>query len=244
MSATEKRSALVTGSSRGIGKAIALSLAKDGFHVVINCRKSGDAADEVLVEIKKSGGSAELLCFDVADRGASGVVAAWMEAHGPFYVLVNNAGIHLDSLLVWMKFEDWQNVMDTNLTGFYNVTRPVVKEMMQKRAGRIINIVSTSGQSGLAGQVNYSAAKAGLIGATKALASEIAKRGITVNAVSPGFIETAMLDGLPLEKVIEHIPLGRLGKPEEVAAVVSFLCSPMAGYITGGVIPVNGGIYL
>jgi len=240
----EKQTALITGSSRGIGKAIAISLAKDGFHVVINCRKSGSASDEVLEEIKKAGGSAELLCFDVADRKSSDVVASWMEVHEPFYVLVNNAGIHSDSLMALMKFEDWQNVIDTNLTGFYNVTWPVVKEMMQKKKGRVVNIVSTSGQSGLGGQVNYSAAKAGLIGATKALALEIAKRGITVNAVSPGFISTYMLDGLPLDKMIEKIPLGRLGTPDEVAAVVSFLCSPMAGYITGGVIPVNGGIYL
>jgi 3-oxoacyl-[acyl-carrier protein] reductase len=158
--------------------------------------------------------------------------------------LVNNAGIRSDSLMAMMPFEDWQRVLDTNLTGFYNITRPVVKGMMLKKQGRVVNIVSTSGQSGLPGQVNYSAAKAGLIGATKALAAETAKRGITVNAVSPGFIATAMLDGLSLDKVMEQIPLGRLGTPEEVAAVVSFLCSPIAGYITGAVIPVNGGIYL
>ena len=240
----EKLTALVTGSSRGIGKAIAISLAKDGYHVVINCRESTSASSDVLEEIRKNGGSAELLCFDVADKKSSEVVVAWMKENGSLHILVNNAGIHSDSLMAMMKLEDWQNVIDTNLTGFYNVTQPVVKEMMQKRKGRIVNIVSTSGQSGLAGQVNYSAAKAGLIGATKALATEIAKRGITVNAVSPGFIATAMLDGLPLEKMIEQIPLGRIGTPEEVAAVVSFLCSPIAGYITGAVIPVNGGIYL
>jgi 3-oxoacyl-[acyl-carrier protein] reductase len=240
----EKQTALVTGASRGIGKAIALSLAQDGFHVVVNCRKSGSASDEVLDEIKKGGGSAELLCFDVADRKSGEVVAAWMKTRGAFYILVNNAGIHSDSLMGLMKFEDWQKVMDTNLTGFYNVTHPIVKEMMRERKGRIVNIASTSGQSGLAGQVNYSAAKAGLIGATKALASEIAKRGITVNAVSPGFIATSMLDGFAVDKMVEKIPLGRLGTPEEVAGVVSFLCSPTAGYITGAVIPVNGGIYL
>jgi len=240
----EKQTALVTGASRGIGKAIALSLAQDGFHVVVNCRQSGSASDGVLNEIKKAGGSAELLCFDVSDKASSEVVAAWMEAHGPFYILVNNAGIHSDSLMAMMKFEEWQNVIDTNLMGFYHITRPVVKEMMQKREGRIVNIASTSGQAGLAGQVNYSASKAGLIGATKALAVEIAKRGITVNAVSPGFIATSMLEGLPLNEIVEQIPLGRLGRPEEVAAVVSFLCSPSAGYITGAVIPVNGGVYL
>jgi 3-oxoacyl-[acyl-carrier protein] reductase len=240
----EKQTALVTGASRGIGKAIALSLAQDGFHVVLNCRKNGTAADEVLEEIEKAGGSAELLCFDVADRTASATLAAWMKTHGAFYILVNNAGIHLDSLMGLMKFEDWKTVMDTNLNGFYNVTQPIVKEMMRERKGRIVNIASTSGQSGLAGQVNYSAAKAGLIGATKALASEIAKRGITVNAVSPGFIGTSMLEGLSVDKMIEQIPLGRLGTPDEVAGVVSFLCSARAGYITGAVIPVNGGIYL
>jgi len=240
----EKQTALVTGASRGIGRAIALSLARDGFHVVINCRQSGSASDGVLEEIKKAGGSAEFLCFDVSDRASGDLVSAWIEVHGPFYILVNNAGIRSDSLMAMMPFEDWQRVLDTNLTGFYNITRPVVKEMMLKKQGRVVNIVSTSGQSGLPGQVNYSAAKAGLIGATKALAAETAKRGITVNAVSPGFIATAMLDGLSLDKVIEQIPLGRLGTPEEVAAVVSFLCSPIAGYITGAVIPVNGGIYL
>jgi 3-oxoacyl-[acyl-carrier protein] reductase len=143
-----------------------------------------------------------------------------------------------------MKEEEWSSVIDTNLNGFYNITRPVIKEMLLKRAGRVINIVSTAGQAGIAGQVNYSAAKAGVIGATKALAAEVAKRGVTVNAVAPGFIATGMLDGLPLEKIVKKIPAGRLGKPEEVAAVVSFLCSPAAGYITGAVIPVNGGIYM
>ncbi len=240
----EKLKALVTGASRGIGKAIALSLARDGFHVVVNCRKQGTVSDEVLEEIKKSGGSAELLCFDVADPASSGTIADWMKIHGAFYILVNNAGIHLDSIMGLMKLEDWKTVMDTNLNGFYHVTQPIVKEMMRERKGRIVNIASTSGQSGLAGQVNYSAAKAGLIGATKALAAEIGKRGITVNAVSPGFIATSMLEGLAVDQMIERIPLGRLGTPDEVAGVVSFLCSARAGYITGAVIPVNGGIYL
>ncbi|HAH31190.1 MAG TPA: 3-oxoacyl-ACP reductase FabG [Elusimicrobia bacterium] len=244
MSTTDKQAALVTGGSMGIGRAIALSLAKDGFHVVVNCRKAGKASQEVLEEIKKAGGSAELLCFDVSKKEAGGVVSAWIEAHGPFHALINNAGIRADSLLVWMKDEEWQSVIDTNLNGFYNITRPVIKEMLLGRKGRVVNIVSTAGQAGLAGQVNYSAAKAGLIGATKALAAEVAKRGVTVNAVAPGFIATTMLDGLPLDQVIKRIPAGRLGTPAEVAAVVSFLCSPSAGYITGAVIPVNGGIYM
>jgi 3-oxoacyl-[acyl-carrier protein] reductase len=240
----EKLTALVTGSSKGIGRAIALSLAQEGYHVLINCRKASDASDETLQEVLKAGGTAELLCFDVTDPESGGIVTAWMEAHGPLYILVNNAGIHSDTLMVWMKNEDWQSVLDTTLNGFFNVTRPVVKEMMLHRKGRIVNIASTSGQTGLPGQVNYSAAKAGLIGATKALAAEVAKRGITVNAVAPGFIATDMLEGLPMEKVLERIPLGRLGTPQDVATVVSFLCSPSAGYITGGVIPVNGGIFM
>lgn len=240
----EKRTALVTGGNRGIGRAIALSLAKDGFHVLINCRKAGKASEETLEEIKKAGGSAELLCFDVAKREAGAAVSAWIEANGPIYILINNAGIRADSLLVWMKDEEWSSVIDTNLNGFYNITRPVIKEMLLKRAGRVINIVSTAGQAGLAGQVNYSAAKAGVIGATKALAAEVAKRGVTVNAVAPGFIATGMLEGLPLEQIVKRIPAGRLGTPEEVAAAVSFLCSPFAGYITGAVLPVNGGIYM
>ncbi len=155
---------------------------------------------------------------------------------------MNNAGIRDDMLLAWMKSENWQQVMETNLTGFFNVTKPVVKKMLSKRRGRIINIASTSGQMGQSGQVNYSASKAGLIGATRALAREIAKRNITVNAVAPGFIDTEMVDGLPLEEITHSIPAGRLGKPEEVAAVVTFLCSPDAGYITGQVIGINGGI--
>ena len=232
----DKRTALVTGASRGIGRAIAIALARDGFHIVVNCRKDGPDAQSALEEIKKAGGSAELLCFDVAKKESAEAVAAWMEKNGPLFILVNNAGIHADSLLVWMKDEDWQGVIDTNLTGFYNITRPVIKEMLLQRKGRVVNISSTAGQSGLAGQVNYSAAKAGLIGATKALAAEVAKRGVTVNAVAPGFIETGMLAGLPLDEIKKRIPAGRLGTPEEVAAVVSFLCSPAAGYITGAVI--------
>jgi 3-oxoacyl-[acyl-carrier protein] reductase len=157
--------------------------------------------------------------------------------------LVNNAGMHKDMLLVWMKPEDWHSVLQVNLTGFYLVTRPVVKQMMLQRSGRIINISSTSGQSGLAGQVNYAAAKAGLIGATKALAKEVGKRNVTVNAVAPGFIETEMLDGLDRTQLTAGVPLGRLGRPEEVAALVLFLCHPLAAYITGQVIGVNGGVY-
>ena len=240
----EKKTALVTGASKGIGRAIALALAKDGYHIIVNCRKDGPDAQAALAGIAKAGGSAELLCFDVAKKESTEIVAAWLEKNGPLYALINNAGIRADSLLVWMKDEDWHGVIDTNLTGFYNITRPVIKEMLLQRKGRVVNIASTAGQAGIPGQVNYSAAKAGLIGATKALAAEVGKRGITVNAVTPGFIATAMLDGLPIDEIKKRIPAGRLGTPEEVAAVVSFLCSSSAGYITGAVIPVNGGIYM
>ena len=240
----EKKTALVTGASKGIGRAIALALARDGFHVIVNCRKDGPDAQAALAEIARAGGSAELLCFDVGKKESTDVVTAWMEKNGPLYALVNNAGIRADSLMVWMKDEDWHGVIDTNLTGFYNITRPVIKEMLLQRKGRVVNISSTAGQAGQAGQVNYSAAKAGLIGATKALASAVCKRGITVNAVTPGFIATAMLEGLPIEEIKKRIPAGRLGTPEEVAAVVSFLCSQGAAYVTGAVIPVNGGIYM
>jgi len=241
----DKQIALVTGASRGIGRAIAKALARDGFHVAINYKSSHDAAGKVLEEIEAEGGSGTLQPFDVADGNAvTEAVGSFMQAQGPISVLVNNAGIRNDMLMVWMKEEDWRTVLDTNLTSFYFVTRLVVKEMLLKRQGRIVNIVSTAGQSGLPGQVNYSASKAGLIGATKALAREVAKRAVTVNAVAPGFIETELLGDMPREKLVKDIPLQRLGQPEEVAAAVSFLCSPLAGYITGHVISVNGGVYM
>jgi 3-oxoacyl-[acyl-carrier protein] reductase len=241
----DKPVALVTGASRGIGSAIARALAADGFHVVINYLSSHDAATKVLKEIEREGGSGALLPFDVSDGAAANeALSSFMQKFGSFEVLVNNAGVRNDMLMVWMKDQDWQGVMDTNLNGFCFVTRPIVKEMLLKRRGRIINISSTAGQSGLPGQVNYSASKAGLIGATKALAQEVAKRGITVNAVAPGFIETEILGDMPRDQIKKRVPLRRLGTPEEVAAAVSFLCSPLAGYITGQVISVNGGIYM
>lgn len=197
----------------------------------------------MLEDIISNGGDGALLQFDVRSQEASEkAIEKIIKEKGKIDILVNNAGIRDDMLMVWMKKGNWQNVLDTNLTGFFNVTRLIVKNMLPKRFGRIINISSTSGQIGQAGQVNYSASKAGLIGATKALAREIAKRNITVNAVAPGFIETEMVDGLPLEELAKTIPAGRLGKPEEVAATVLFLCSKDAGYITGQVIGINGGI--
>lgn len=235
--------ALVTGASGGIGESIALALARTGRFVYLNFNSNREKAESVLESIVSNGGNGALLQFDVTNQHDSEkAIEQILVEKGKIDILVNNAGIRDDMLMVWMKKENWQRVLDTNLTGFFNVTRLVVKNMLPKRFGRIINISSTSGQSGQAGQVNYSASKAGLIGATKALAREIAKRNITVNAVAPGFIETEMIEGLPLKEIAKTIPAARLGKPVEVAAAVVFLCSRDAGYITGQVIGINGGI--
>jgi len=245
---TEERSdidqiAIVTGASRGIGKAIAIALAKTNRFVYLNFSSNKKKASETLEEITNNGGKARLLQFDVTNQEESEkAIETIISEKGKIDILVNNAGINDDMLMVWMKKDNWQNVLDTNLTGFFNVTRLVVKNMLPKRFGRIINISSTSGQMGQGGQVNYSASKAGLIGATRALSREIAKRKITVNAVAPGFIETEMIDGLLVEEIAKIIPVGRLGTPQEVAATVVFLCSKDAGYITGQVIGINGGI--
>ena len=236
--------ALVTGASRGIGKAIAKSLADTGRFVYINFHSNIKQAQQTLDEIIKDGGKAELLQFDVTNKEESEKALEHIyDQHGQIDILVNNAGIRDDMLMVWMKKDNWQKVLDTNLTGFFNVTRLVVKRMLSKRWGRIINMTSTSGQTGQAGQVNYSASKAGLIGATQALAKEIAKRKITVNAIAPGFIETEMTQDLALDEISKAIPAGRVGKPEEVAAAVIFLCSKEAAYITGQVIGINGGVF-
>ncbi len=244
METCSRQIALVTGAGRGIGRAIAVALGRSGRHVVINYRSRHDDARAALEEVQKAGGSGEILPFDVTDAPAvDAAVAQIIQKHTRLDILVNNAGMNKDMLMVWMKPEDWQGVLQTNLTSFYLVTRPVVKQMMLQRFGRIVNISSTSGQSGMAGQVNYAAAKAGLIGATKALAKEVGKRNITVNAVAPGYIDTEMLQGLDREQLAAGVPMGRLGRPEEVAAAVLFLCDPMAGYVTGQVIGVNGGVY-
>ena len=235
--------ALVTGASRGIGGAIAKSLAASGRFVYLNYQSNHIIAQQTLDQIKQQGGEGALLPFDVTDKEAAETAVGKIIAEkGKLEILVNHAGIRDDMLMVWMKQDNWQRVLDTNLTGFFNVTRLVVKNMLAKRYGRIINISSTSGQAGQAGQVNYSASKAGLIGATMALAKEIAKRNITVNALAPGFIETEMMEGLPLDQIAQSIPAGRLGQPEEVAEAVLFLCSKKASYITGQVLGINGGI--
>jgi 3-oxoacyl-[acyl-carrier protein] reductase len=239
-----KQIALVTGASRGIGRAIAVRLAETGRHVFINYHSNEDAAHATLQALEDVGGSGELARFDVADQvAAESAVNEIIERYGRIDVLVNNAGIRDDMLMVWMEQENWAKVINTNLTGFYNVSRMIVKNMLHERFGRIVNISSTSGQSGMAGQVNYSASKAGLIGASQALAKEVARRGITVNVVAPGFVETEMLTDMPLKEIAKTIPAGKIGKPEDVAAAVVFLCSHEASYITGQVIGVNGGVF-
>lgn len=236
--------ALVTGASRGIGKAIAIALAETGRYVYLNFSSNIDKANQTLEEIENRGGKAELLQFDVSSQEESEkAVKKIISAKGKIDILVNNAGIKDDKLMVMMKKESWQKVLDTNLSGFYNVSRLAVKNMLKNRYGRIINISSVSGQTGQGGQVNYSASKAGLIGATKALSREIASRNITVNAITPGFIETEMLGGLKVEEITKTIPAARLGTPDEVASAVVFLCSQNAGYVTGQVIGINGGLY-
>ena len=237
-------SVLVTGSSRGIGKAIALRLARDGYDVAVHCRSRRDEAEEVAHAIAALGRKTRVLQFDIAAREeTAAALTADIEAHGCYYGVVCNAGIVSDNSFPAMSGEEWDAVIKTNLDGFYNVLQPLVMPMVRRRApGRIVTLASVSALIGNRGQVNYSAAKAGIIGATKALALELAKREITVNCVAPGLIETEMITGAPLEQILEHIPLRRVGRPEEVAAAVSFLFSEDAAYITRQVISVNGGL--
>ena len=238
--------ALVSGGSRGIGRAICVKLAQQGFHVIINYNNNREAAMETQQLVEEVGGSAELLPFDVADEEqVNAALDRWCAQHPDEYiaVLVNNAGIRRDTLMVFMSNDDWNDVLNTNLNGFFFLTRRLVKEMMTHRNGRIINIASLSGINGQNGQLNYSAAKAALIGATKALAQEVGSRKITVNAVAPGFIATDMTKELDEASLKKLIPAGRFGEPEEVAAVVGFLASDEAAYVNGEVISVNGGLY-
>ncbi len=241
---SEQDIALITGASRGIGAAIAVRLARDGYNIWLNYRSNYEAAQTVAARVRDLGRDCTLLPFDVSDESAAkGALENILRERCP-YILVNNSGVNRDGLLFWMSREDWRDVLNVSLDGFYHVTSRIVGLMMQKKRGRIINIVSTSGQTGMAGQVNYSAAKAGLIGATRALAKEVARSGVLVNAVSPGFVETDMTKDLPKAEILKMIPLRRFGTCEEVAAVVAFLCSDDASYITGQVLNVNGGVYM
>jgi 3-oxoacyl-[acyl-carrier protein] reductase len=237
--------ALVTGGSRGIGRAVSLKLAEMGFSVLVNYQSNLSAAEETKQLIELTGGTAELLPFDVADGTAvKTALTTWQTSHSDEYisVLVNNAGIRKDNLMFWMSDDEWHNVLNTNLNGIFYVSRFLVKYMMNKKFGRIISIVSISGITGMSGQTNYSAAKAGIIGMTKALALETAKKRVTVNAVAPGFIETDMTKDLNQDELKKIVPANRFGKAEEVADLVGFLASDSAAYITGEVIKISGGL--
>lgn len=242
----ETRYALITGASRGIGRAIALKLAAQGFSVIINYASNEEAARKTLDDIAANGGKAELLPFDVSDnKSTATAIESWQARHEGEYisVVVNNAGIRKDNLMMWMPEEEWHSVLRISLDGFFNVTQPLLKSMLVKKWGRIVNVASLSGIKGMPGQANYSAAKGGLIAATKALAQEVAKKRVTVNAVAPGFIKSDMTADLNEAELKRLIPAGRFGEAEEVAELVAFLVSDAAAYITGEVISINGGIY-
>ncbi len=238
--------ALVTGGSRGIGRAVCVKLASMGYNVVINYVSNDAEAEKTLELVREAGSDGELLKFDVSNlEQTEQKLNEWQESHADSYieVLVNNAGIRKDNLLVFMEPNDWYKVLGIALNSFYNVTRPLIKNMLRKKYGRIINVASLSGLKGLPGQTNYSAAKGGVIAATKALAQEVGRKGVTVNAVAPGFIKTDMVEGLDEAALKAQIPANRFGQPEEVADLIGFLASPNAAYITGEVISINGGLY-
>ncbi|SHN77794.1 3-oxoacyl-ACP reductase FabG [Chitinophaga sp. CF418] len=238
--------ALITGGSRGIGRAICVKMAELGYYVIINYKGNEAAANETLEAVKAKGSDGELLQFNVGNNEeVQAVLGGWVENNKEkqIQVLVNNAGIREDNLLFWMNSDQWRNVLNISLDGFFNVTKQVLNNMLMKRYGRIINIVSLSGIKGLPGQTNYSAAKAGVIGATKALAQEVAKRGVTVNAVAPGFIKTDMTAELNEKELAAQVPMNRFGTPEEVAEAVAFFASSASSYITGEVLSINGGLY-
>jgi len=240
---TERNVALVTGASRGIGRAIAVELARAGRHVILNYRSNHEAAAAALAAVRAAGGDGSLVAFDVSDREATtAALDELLGKHDNVDVLVNNAGIAHDALFMMLKPEEWDSVIATTLQGFYNVTRPVLKKMIARKRGSIVNVSSVSGQVGNRGQTNYSAAKAGLIAASRALAQEVARLGIRVNSVAPGLIETDMIRDVRLDVALKLIPMRRVGQPEEVARVVRFLCSDDASYVTGQVVAINGGL--
>jgi len=242
-SGTAPALALVTGASRGIGRAIALELAGQGLHIAVNYKSNQEAAKQTLAQIEERGGRGELCPFDVTDEAAvNSALDGLFARHERIAVLVNNAGVVADGLFAMMPSQDWRRVIDTSLGGFFNVTKPVIRKMIPRKKGSVVTISSVSGLIGNRGQANYAAAKAGLIGATRALAAEVARIGIRVNAVAPGPIETDMIKDVPVDMLKKMIPMGRCGLPEEVARVVRFLCSDDASYLTGQVISVNGGM--
>lgn len=243
---TQKKYALVTGGSRGIGRAVSIKLATMGYNILINYVSNADEAEKTLQMVRQAGSDGEVMQFDVAKQEqVKAAIESWTASHPEEYieVLVNNAGIRRDGLMVFMPETDWHSVLDTTLTGFYHVTQALLQPMLIHKFGRIINVASVSGLKGLPGQTNYSAAKGGIIAATKALAQEVARKKVTVNAVAPGFIETDMTEGLDVATLKKMIPTQRFGTPDEVAELVGFLASPNAGYITGEVISINGGLY-
>lgn len=238
--------ALVTGGSRGIGRAVSVKLARMGYHIIINYASNATEAEKTLELVRQAGQDGEMLKFDVSNHQQTReAIESWESAHPEEYieVLVNNAGIRRDNIMAFMPEEDWRRVLNITLDGFYNVTQPLLQPMLVHKFGRIINMASVSGLKGMPGQTNYSAAKGGIIAATKALAQEVARKNVTVNAVAPGFIRTDMVEGLDEEALKKTIPANRFGTPEEVAELVGFLVSPNAGYITGNVISINGGLY-
>jgi len=239
----ENKTAIVTGASRGIGRATAVELAKAGYFVIINFKSNESAAQETLNLVKSAGGDGEIFRFDVADNAQTkDAVKAITERHKNIQVLINNAGITADGLFMLLGEDEWDSVVNTSLKGFYNMTKPVLREMVRKKCGSIVSISSLSALMPNRGQANYAAAKAGIIAASRALASEVARFGIRVNVVAPGLIETDMIKEAPVEQIKQIIPMARLGKPEEVASVIRFLCSSDASYVTGQVIGINGGI--
>jgi len=239
----QKNTALVTGASKGIGRSICVELAKAGCRIIVNYRSDEAGAAETLAMVKNVGSDGRVLRFDVADHNAArDAVAQLIEEDGGVDVLVNNAGITADGLFLMMPREDWDTVIDTSLNGFYNVTRPVLEKMIRRKHGSIVSIASIAGLIGNRGQANYAAAKAGLIAASRSVASEVARLGIRVNVVAPGLIDTEMIKDAPVANIKTLIPMGRIGKPEEIAKVVRFLCSDDASYVTGQVLSVNGGM--
>lgn len=238
--------AFITGGSRGIGRAISLKLAQEGYNIIINYKSNDDAANQLLAELKATGGDHHLLKYDVGNQNDTTLVLnEWLNNNSgkEIHILVNNSGIRKDNLMIFMPEDDWNEVINTNLNSFFYTTKIISAAMIKRRRGRIINMVSLSGLKGMPGQTNYSASKAGVIGATKALAQELAKRNITVNAVAPGFIKTDMTEDLNETELSAIVPMNRFGKPEEVAELVSFLASEKAAYITGQVVSINGGLY-